>query len=87
MFRNYYVNSWLSATEMIVINMVEFRSYNLHNELCLWVSHNLVSDERKASRLTQAHNKNVLCYSVVDLTVYFPAVLKCMYTTNMDRCK
>jgi hypothetical protein len=31
MFRNYYVNYCLSEMEMIVINMLEFRSYNSHN--------------------------------------------------------
>jgi hypothetical protein len=54
---------------MIVINMVEFRSYNIYNGLCLWVRHNLVSDERKVSQLAHAHSKNILCYYVLDFTV------------------
>ena len=87
MFRNYYINNCLSVTEMTVINMLDFRSYNLHSKLCLSVSHKLVSDERKVSRLAQAHSINILCYSVLDFTAQFPTVLMCMYTYNMDRCK
>jgi hypothetical protein len=55
--------------EMTVINMLEFRSYNLHNKLCLCVSYNLVSDERKVSLLAYAHSINILCYSVLDFKV------------------